>query len=335
LSDWLEASAGRLYWDECDAQEAASLADDGSVLYKLPDQLGAEYLDQGADTNQVHGWAHRLSVTARECWKVHARFSLFPAPPKRVINQRQEGFDVLLHRFYSRGLLPLAQQASLARTAVQLQELPPLGVQWAGLIKRHAVNAQDEMNTWRLLWVTAGEMLEWYLSRASTLFQHQLEWTENEAALRGRCTDDQRNTIAERFYLADLLHAWLIVSCASPVECRPSKKGLEELEMYVLVRLAGRLRYVQARYRGEEPPCEALPIVPESPDLALLLRYPQLDRLPPGWSWRRQVRTRRGIHFGSQDILFYPTWEENFANQRRCRTYADIEKLLQVKPAWD
>jgi len=67
--------------------------------------------------------------------------------------------------------------------------------------------------------------------------------------------------------------------------------------------------------------------LPQPPPLPLL-RTPQLDQLPRGWVWRRQVRTRRGLYFGTQDLLFYRDWKDARDNCGRHRSYKEIANTL-------
>lgn len=263
----------------------------------------------------------------------HLCYALFPDPPDYAASQRHEGFEATLERFYVRGLLPIAQRTCGVRTAEELRERQLLlELPWAQLIRNCSRDRRDEANIWRLLWVSAAELLEWYLERGPLHYQ-QFALAHYETVC-GRAADEAQPS-SEVNVLRELTQCWRMLEAQTPREMLPAGKRQAALvvQEYVLGPLRARLQHAAARNHGKAPLELLRPrALPPWPPLAELLRTPQLDRLPPGWSWKRQVRTRRGDYFGVQDLMFFASWEENFDNRNRHRSYNEIEQSLRGLP---
>lgn len=314
FAEWLRWTEGRIY---AQPEAAWRARRDDERIVRLPDEV------EFAACATWFRWAGELMAQLREaiaCRPDAPLVSVHPQPPRAAARQLHSAFDALLARFYHDGLFHAAQCCGLAATPEQVYARA-LDTDWAACIARaYAAEPTLVDGTWRLLWATAAELLEWYTARAALRFGDGA--VQACAAQSGQCcgreaTPDWR----ELDCVNDVVAAWSLCTLHSPDAQRPRK--IEPLERYVHGPLLAHWRALRDGLFHVAP----VPL-PQPPPLALL-RAPQLDQLPLGWVWRRQVRTRRGVYFGMQDLLFYASWRDAHDNRGRHRSYQDIKKTLQ------
>lgn len=288
----------------------------------------------------LHRLAAELRIRERLCAEEPQRpaFSAFPAPPPHATAQRFETLEELLSRFYEKGILPAVSQCNLADTVEELFEGDMDEIRQLDLASLFAQdNTEAQKSFWFFLWVTCCELLEWYLVRGACLFDYSNNSTPPPQY--GRSLD----SVPQKYLVRDEIRAiQSIRACWRTFSARPSHykvcniayesacaryvdEVLHDRLVYLLQQLESRVDLrehivYKTEYMGALPACD---------DVHAALRSPQIERLPPGWTWRRQVRTRHGKHFGTQDTLFYPNWKDNYESRGRCRSYEEIKRYAE------
>lgn len=267
------------------------------------------------------------------------RMSAFPTPFIESGKQRGCTFVELHRRFWLRGLFSIAEQRNIHTKYNDFMFANPWELNWHDIVSLCDFSETDKKGLWRYLWVTACELLEWYLSQGALLFEPQISTDQVALAgqrgnereiLRERCSLPEQRRTEEIDTLLDILHSWMVLSRNAP---KDSYLGVghktfnfASLESYVYKRLGGRLKYLQSLGNQECKEFQKFQLLPECRMLRVVLRYPQTDRLPHGFYWRRQVREKFGEHYGMQDMFFHSI---NSNNTRRYRSYLEIEKELK------
>ena len=287
----------------------------------------------------LHRLAAEVRIRERLCAEEPRRpaFSAFPAPPPHAVAQRFETLEELLSRFYEKGILSAVSQCNLADTVEELFEGDMDEIRQLDLASLFAQdNAESQKSFWFFLWVTCCELLEWYLVRGACLFDYA---NSTPPPHYGRSLDSvpQKYLVRDEIRAIQSIRACWRTFSARPSRykvCNPAYEGacaryvdevLHDRLVYLLHQLEARADLgehiaFKTEYRGALPACD---------DVHMALRSPQIERLPPGWTWRRQVRTRHGKHFGTQDTLFYPNWKDNYESRGRCRSYEEIKRYVE------
>lgn len=297
---WILVTKGRIYLSQ---QEAHRNQLQHERVVRLPDEVEFE-----AEFEWFQ-WAYQLMADLRDCQRERPKLcglSLYPMPSATAPAQLHSSFESLVERFYYYGLFFVLEANNYDGNEVYLQ--PWDLYNWAALVEQAFSTQPKQVEaTWRLLWTTAEEMLEWFKCRAGRHFGGQ----ELNCGKSG-------SQPLELDCANDIVSVFSMLTMHCPDRFRP-KEGLE-LENYV----HGPFTEYWKSLR-----CGVRYCLPEMPRLALL-RIPQLDKLPADWVWRRQVRTRRGRWFGTQDLLFYSSWKNAVSNQRRFRSYKEIAAKMQI-----
>ena len=303
LSFWIAKSRGRIYPT---AELAQAVGVEGEQLVCLPSDVFF------TATTEWYKWAWGLMAELAKLQQ-HQKgvqlLNLYPPPEPLTSTQLLMDFGALHMRFWFNGLFHVAVCNRIETNWARLPLLPLEAHDWADMIEKTYKTPPLVRACWRFLWHTAAELLEWYLTHGPQRWGRTISETDAEA----EC-------------LAEVISAWSLCCFHSPADCRPDasksvrSRQLAQLEQYVVFDLADHMRHLNNGHRR--------PLAPPPP-LAIILRMPQPEKLPPNWVWQRLVRAKMSKHFGLQDIVYYPSMSDVKSGKNRKRSYKEISAALQ------